>query len=48
MLIFIWFALCIVFAIVNMILPGSEHALELFALLSGIVLFLIYRFKEKI
>ena len=48
MLIFIWFALCAVFAIVNTILGDSGHALELFALLSGVVLFLINRFKGKV
>ena len=48
MLIFIWFALCIVFAVVNSLLGDSGHALELFALLSAIVLFLVNRFKKKI
>ena len=47
MLVFIWFALCIVFAFVNTILGESGHALELFALLSAIVLFLINRFKNR-
>jgi hypothetical protein len=48
MLIFIWFALCAVFALVHTILGDSGHALELFALLSAIVLFLINRFKDKV
>ena len=48
MLILIWFIVCIIFAFVNFILGDSGHALELFALLSAIALFLIHKLKNKI
>tara|TARA_B100000941_G_C28002785_1_gene301397 strand:+ start:349 stop:507 length:159 start_codon:yes stop_codon:yes gene_type:complete len=48
MLILVWFSVCIIFAFVNKFLPDSGHALELFALLSAIVLFLIHKLKNKI
>ena len=35
MLILGWFTVCIIFAFVELILSGSGHALEVFALLSG-------------
>ena len=41
MLILVWFIVCIIFAFVQLILGDSGHALELFALLSAIALFLI-------
>ena len=47
MLILIWFLVCIIFFIVNMTLGNSGHALEVFALLTGIVLFLINRLSRK-
>jgi|TARA_A100001011_G_scaffold130245_1_gene137261 membrane protein implicated in regulation of membrane protease activity len=47
MLILVWFVVCIIFAFVHLILGNSGHALELFALLSAIALFLINRFSKK-
>jgi|TARA_Y100000590_G_scaffold290359_1_gene326831 membrane protein implicated in regulation of membrane protease activity len=47
MLILVWFVVCIIFAFVQLILGDSGHALELFALLSAIALFLISRFTKK-
>ena len=48
MIILIWFVVCIIFAFVNKFLGDSGHALELFAVLSGIALFLISKLKNKI
>ena len=48
MLIFVWSTLCVVFALVHTLLGDSGYVLELFALLSAIVLFLINRFKNKV
>ena len=48
MMIFVWFAVCIIFAFVNKFLGDSGHALELFAILSAIALFLISKLKNKI
>jgi len=48
MLILVWFVVCIIFAFVNFFLGSSGHALELFALLSAIALFLINKIKYKI
>ena len=48
MLILIWFIVCMIFAFVDFILGDSGHALELFALLSAIALFLIHKLKNKI
>ena len=48
MLILVWFIVCIIFALVNLILGSSGHALELFALLTAIALFLVNKFKNKI
>tara|TARA_B100000424_G_C22883608_1_gene470190 strand:- start:373 stop:528 length:156 start_codon:yes stop_codon:yes gene_type:complete len=48
MLILVWFIVCIIFAFVNLILGSSGHALELFALLTAIALFLVNKFKNKI
>tara|TARA_Y100001935_G_scaffold203172_1_gene171774 strand:- start:76 stop:225 length:150 start_codon:yes stop_codon:yes gene_type:complete len=47
MLILIWFVVCIIFFIVHMILGNSGHALEVFALLTGIALFLINKLSRK-
>ena len=47
MLILIWFVVCIIFFIVHMTLGNSGHALEVFALLTGIALFLINRLSGK-
>ena len=48
MLILIWFVVCIIFYIVQMILGESGHALELFAVVSGIAILLISKIKHKI
>ena len=48
MLILVWFIVCIIFAFVHFLLGNSGHALELFALLSGIALFLVSKLKNKI
>ena len=48
MLILIWIAVCIIFAFVHFFLGDSGHALELFALLSAICLFLINKILDKI
>jgi len=48
MLILVWFIVCIIFAFVHLILGDSGHALEVFALLSAIALFLINKIKSKI
>ena len=47
MLILIWFVVCIIFAFVQLILGDSGHALELFAFLSAVSLFLINKFSKK-
>ena len=46
MLILIWFAVCIIFYLVHKIL--GKHALELFALLTALVLFFIDRLSRKV
>ncbi len=48
MMILIWFVTCIIFAFVNKFLGDSGHALELFAVLSGMALFAISKFKNKV
>ena len=48
MLILVWFVVCIIFYIVQMILGDSGHALEVFAVSSGIAFFLISKIKYKI
>ena len=47
MLILVWFVVCIIFIFVKLILEGSGHALEVFALLTAIALFLINRLSKK-
>ena len=47
MLILVWFIVCIIFAFVQLILGDSGHALEVFALLSAIALFLINKFSKR-
>ena len=47
MLILIWFIVCIIFAFVQYILGDSGHALELFALLTAISLFLLNKLTNK-
>ncbi len=48
MLILVWFVICIIFAFVHFFLGNSGHALELFAILSAIALFLISKIKYRI
>ncbi len=48
MLILIWFVVCIIFYIIQMILGDSGHALEVFALVSAMAIFLISKIKHKI
>jgi len=47
MLILVWFVICIIFAFVKLILGDSGHALEVFACLSAVALFLINKFSKK-
>ena len=48
MLILVWFVICIIFYFVQLILGNSGHALEVFAVLSAIAIFLINKIKHKI
>jgi len=48
MLVLIWFIFCILFAFVHYFLGNSGHALELFAVLSAIALFLLNKFVNKV
>ena len=48
MLILIWFIVCILFAFVHYFLRMSGHALEVFAILSAIALFLLNKFVNKV
>ena len=48
MLILVLFIVCILFYVVQMILGDSGHALEVFAALSAIAIFLISKIKHKI
>ncbi len=48
MLILVWFVVCIIFYIVQMTLGDSGHALEVFAVVSAIAIFLISKIKHKI
>ena len=48
MLILIWFIVCILFAFVHYFLRMSGHALEVFAILSAIALFLLNKFANKV
>jgi len=48
MLILIWFIVCILFAFVHYFLRTSGHALEVFAILSAIALFLLNKFANKV
>ena len=48
MLILVWFVVCIIFIFVQLILEGSGHALEVFAVVSAIAIFLISKIKHKI
>ena len=48
MLILVWFVVCIIFYFVQLLLGNSGHALEVFAILSALAIFLISRIKYKI
>ena len=48
MLILVWFVVCIIFYIVQMVLGDSGHALEVFAAVSAIAIFSISKIKHKI
>ena len=48
MLILVWFVGCILFYFVQFFLGNSGHALEVFAVLSGLAIFLISKIKHKI
>ena len=48
MLIIVWFVVCIIFYFVQFFLGNSGHALEVFALFSGIAIFLISKIKHKV
>ena len=48
MLILIWIAVCIIFSFVHFFLGDSGHALELFAVLSALCLFLINKIIDKV
>ena len=48
MLILVWFVVCILFYFVQLILGNSGHALEVFAVLSAIAIFLISKIRNKI
>tara|TARA_B100000965_G_scaffold169519_1_gene141398 strand:- start:114 stop:272 length:159 start_codon:yes stop_codon:yes gene_type:complete len=48
MLILIWFVVCIIFSFVQFFLGSSGHALELFALLTAIALFLLNKFINRL
>tara|TARA_B100001029_G_scaffold177865_1_gene183312 strand:- start:679 stop:831 length:153 start_codon:yes stop_codon:yes gene_type:complete len=47
MLILIWIVVCVIFYIVQKTIGNSGHALELFALLTGLALFFIDRLSRK-
>ena len=48
MLVLSWFAVCILFYIIQITLGDSGHALEVFAVASAVILFLISRISGKI
>ena len=48
MLVLVWFVVCIIFSFVQLILRSSGHALEVFAVLTAIALFIIHKLKDKI
>ena len=47
MLILVWLVVCIIFYLVQKILGNSGHALEIFALFTGLALFFIDRLSRK-
>ena len=48
MLVLVWFVVCIIFYFVQSILGNSGHALEVFAVLSAVAIFLISKIRHKI
>tara|TARA_Y100000590_G_scaffold18638_1_gene22199 strand:- start:566 stop:715 length:150 start_codon:yes stop_codon:yes gene_type:complete len=48
MLVLVWFVVCIIFYFVQFILGNSGHALEVFAVLSAVAIFLISKIRHKI
>ena len=48
MLILVWFVVCIIFYFVQFLLGNSGHALEVFAVLSAIAIFIISKTRFKI
>ena len=48
MLILVWFVVCILFYFVQLLLGNSGHAIEVFAVLSAIAIFLISKIRNKI
>lgn len=48
MLILIWILVCVIFAFVHFFLGNSGHALELFAILSAVSLYLLNKIIDKI
>ena len=48
MLILVWFVICIIFYFVQLLLGNSGHSLEVFAVLSGIAIFIISKIRHKI
>ena len=48
MMILVWFVVCILFYFVQLLLENSGHALEVFAVLTAIALFIIHKLKGKI
>ncbi len=48
MLILVWFVICIIFYFVQLLLGNSGHALEVFAVLSAIAIFLISKIRYRI
>tara|TARA_B100000965_G_C19489500_1_gene712338 strand:+ start:87 stop:233 length:147 start_codon:yes stop_codon:yes gene_type:complete len=47
MLVLVWFIVCIIFYFIQLILGDSGHALEVFAFLTAIALFLINKLSKK-
>ena len=47
MLILVWFVVCIIFYFVQFLLGNSGHALEVFAVLSAIAIFLISKIRYR-
>jgi len=48
MLVLVWFVVCIIFYFVQFLVGDSGHALEVFAVLSAVAIFLINKIRHKI